>query len=80
MTIHKSGTLVHSAIVNGTNNDSRVHTVSGLIPRTEYSCRVAAFSDNREGPSATTDISTTTPEGMLSFKGIITKSHLSLKM
>ena len=80
ITIYKSGTLVHSVNVIDTNNDSRVHTVSGLIPRSEYSFRVAAFSDNGEGPNATTDIATTIPEGMLSFKGIITKSHLSLKM
>ena len=79
VTIHKSGTLdqVHSAYLNGTNNDSRVHTVSELIPRTEYSFRVAAFSDHGEGPNATTDVATTIPEGILSFK--FTKSHLSLK-
>ena len=69
--VHKSGTLaiVHSAYINGTSNGNRVHTVAGLIPRTEYSFRVNAVtvSDSGEGPDATIDNATAIPEGAVSI-------------
>ena len=49
--------------MNSTINDGRVHTVSGLTPRTEYTFKITAVSDSGKGPDDTIKVTTGIPEG-----------------